>query len=370
MKKISVDYFNLLLQEEESEHLDFKEIHHKNNADLVHDILCLLNSECNSDRFIIFGITDNKEIKGISGERKKQAEIADCIRNSNFNRNPSFLLYEIKHNNLTFDILHIKNTPYKPYFLLKDKKEGNTTIRAGVVYTRNNDSNTPKDRTASLNQIEAMWRERFGLDRSPLDRVYKYIHNLSGWKKAKETEAFYELFPEFRIVWKSEEPRTNFYEHWNEKKATTNLSNASAQILYHTTLLFEVNLINLDDHIFFPIPRYYNLQKVHEDGKAYIINKHLESYICGIIDDNTDINEYDKEYILEEKIKEPIDSYLCSLKEMFEIYSLNIKLEDENVNRQYNSKDQALLKLFKYEDMTFTDEEIDVFLPKELKRCK
>jgi hypothetical protein len=66
------------------------------------------------------------------------------------------------------------------------------------VYSRNGSSNTPIDRNASETELEKMWRQRFGLDKSPAARVKKYLLDVDNWVQDQST-AFYEPFPEFTI---------------------------------------------------------------------------------------------------------------------------------------------------------------------------
>ena len=153
MEKISKEKLSLLLKNAEQTHFDFKLEHHENTSKLVHDILCLSNAEIESDRFIIYGVNNQRELKGFSGKRKKQAEIVDCLNNSNFNTIPEFLLYSIEIEGIELDILHIKNNPNKPYYLLKDKSDKGVIVKAGYIYSRINDSNTPIDKFASELQI-------------------------------------------------------------------------------------------------------------------------------------------------------------------------------------------------------------------------
>ncbi|MCA9460051.1 MAG: ATP-binding protein [Nanoarchaeota archaeon] len=340
MKKITSNYLEKLLQEEESSYLDFKKEHHENTVKLIHDILCLANAETNSDRFIIFGVNNRKELVGFSKSRRKQAEITDCLRAANINRMPEFLLYTVELNDVELDILHIKNTPFKPYFLLKDKSSiEKTIIRAGVIYCRDNDSNTPISNTASEIQISKMWQERFGINDKPLERALSYIHDIPGWSASNDYEFYYEIFPEFRLCWTSDAPQEFFYEHWKDKKYPCSLGNMKINLLYHSTLLKSFNAINLSYKAFFPVPRYYDLNTVREDGKAYIIRKHIDTFACAIISGIKDLNYYDREFIIEGNIKEPLDVYIYSMRNELIIHSLNIKIEDENINQHYSYKD-------------------------------
>lgn len=43
------------------------------------------------------------------------------------------------------------------------------------MYTRVVDNNTPIDKQADLNDVEFLWRKRFGLLESPLDRIMMYL---------------------------------------------------------------------------------------------------------------------------------------------------------------------------------------------------
>jgi len=331
MKKITKEEITLLLTEEEADYFDFKEIHHENTAKLVHDVLSLSNSGCSSDRFIIFGVIDkSREVKGVKGKRKSQADIIDCLRSSNINRLPSLLLYEVACNNVILDVLHIKNEKYKPYFLLKDKKVDQVTVRAGVVYSRDNDTNTPINSTSSINQLETMWREKFGLDESPMERVIEYIKEIPNWTKIKENEAYYSLFPEFRIVWESENLTDDFHEHWINKKHTCRLANVTVRIFYHSTQLLEHFIINLEHKAFFPIPQYYDPQNIHDNGSAYIKKAQMECYICAIIDDIKSLDRYDTEFIKIASLKNPLDVYIHYLNIELGKFRLNISIKNEH----------------------------------------
>ena len=65
---ITEERLSELIEEGESEYCDFKLVHHRDKAELIHDILCLSNSPSGSNRYIIFGIRDSRDIAGIKGE--------------------------------------------------------------------------------------------------------------------------------------------------------------------------------------------------------------------------------------------------------------------------------------------------------------
>lgn len=325
LKKITKEYLLELCSQEESVSLDFKLEHHENTTKLIHDILCLSNSDCQSDRYIIYGINDNKDIIGLdSGKNRVQAEIVDCLRSSKINRLPIFLLYSLYVENKQIDVLHIQDTNLKPFLLLEDKRDKRTkfTIRAGVIYTRDNDSNTPINGTSSFSQMEKMWKGYFGIDKTPLDRAYDYLGNITGWEKSNDNEFYFKLFPEFRLIKNSEEIRDDFYEKWVDSKHKSKLGNVKITILYHNTILRYFYAINVEHRGLFPVPKY----KGTEDRKGYIIKEQLSSYVCAILENIKPISTYDKYFIDTEKIKSELEVYYSSLKTTLQIYSLDISI--------------------------------------------
>ena len=180
MRKITSHELKQLIEENSAEaaHVDFKQVWHNNNAKLIHDILCLSNADYDGDRFLLLGVNDNAEIIGLDGDnnRKDNASLFDLLRNSNFNRLPDIDIYTLQVDGDDVDVIQIGDTAHKPYFLLKDKTENGTTVRAGgIVYSRNGSSNTPINSNASETEIEKMWRGCFGLDRTPLERLKIYL---------------------------------------------------------------------------------------------------------------------------------------------------------------------------------------------------
>ncbi len=65
--------------QKESEWLDFKREFHSNNAKLLHDILCLSNALYDGDRFIVFGIANDKTIFGVENDPNKKRMLTFTI---------------------------------------------------------------------------------------------------------------------------------------------------------------------------------------------------------------------------------------------------------------------------------------------------
>ena len=112
----------LISRKAEGTYWDFKREHHKNKADLIHDILCLANAKHTGDRFLIFGVDDEDfSLYPINEdpERITQAELAGLFRDNadKFfqSRFPDFYLKEITVNETLLDVLIIEDTAYKKW---------------------------------------------------------------------------------------------------------------------------------------------------------------------------------------------------------------------------------------------------------------
>ncbi len=243
---------------------DFKQEHHKNSIDFIHDIICLANAKHSGNRYLIFGVDDNCNIIGLSA-LKKQADIIDTLRNAKFADDtfPDINLESITIENKILDILIIKDTNDKPYYLSHEKKENKKTINAGTIYSRTMDTNTPKNRVASSKDIEQMWKERFGLTQTPVDRFKIYLNDFEGWEHRGE-QSFYNQYPEFTIkplednycegCEKREWARDEIGYHYDSGNGTSVFG-----FYYHTTLIKQVCCVQFDG------------------GKKYIVNPDWEA---------------------------------------------------------------------------------------------
>jgi len=232
----------------EAEHFDRKKEFHSNNAELIHDILCLCNSYSYQDRFLVFGIADNGTVVGIKGDpkRKTSSDFQDLIRQSNFNRLPSVTYTELEISGTEIGVLRIRNRPDKPFFLTKDKRDGKVTVRAGVIYTRLGDTNIPVGESAPEEMIELMWRERFGFGLNPLDRIQALISDPENWVSIDEDNFLYHReYPEFTIQ-RGKELVDPFKEPWVEKFPDPNASSFYVTLNYHTTVLERIVFVVVD----------------------------------------------------------------------------------------------------------------------------
>lgn len=265
-----------LLSQQESDWLDFKRQWYDDTADMILDILCLANSDANSDRYLVIGYDEKENIFGdISINRKNRDDFYNILATANFNRIPNIHLKTIIAERHEIDIIIIEKTNHRPYFLLEDKpkpkkvhKEENSKkskkekiVRAGVIYTRNGSSNTPINESASENQIADMWRDRFGLTLSSKERLSVYVKDHNNWKyvcNPNDDNAniwHYEPFPEFTIEYNSPENMRDYSnppEYANDSFAHSigNSYQTKIKYKYHTTILDADDLFLCDKHHF------------------------------------------------------------------------------------------------------------------------
>ncbi|HDZ2017417.1 TPA: ATP-binding protein [Klebsiella pneumoniae] len=182
---------------------DFKQTYHQNNAALVHDILCMANVLHDGDRYLIFGVTDEGLITGVpeDGKQINQANLIDLLRKVSFAEHhcPDIQLHHITLQHKVLAILQIRNVRMKPYYLTQDYSKEGKTVRAGVVYTRQQDANTPVNGCTSPGDVMAMWKERFDLDLVPTDRIVKLLLDYDNWEYDGFNEAYYRLDPDYSI---------------------------------------------------------------------------------------------------------------------------------------------------------------------------
>lgn len=252
---------SILLEQNESESLDFKQKFHARSIELLHDILCLANSYADGDRYLVFGVTNEKVIVGIENDQntKTNAMIQDLLRASKCSRIPTVRLRTYpNYGGHTLAVLEIKDRPDKPFFLLADKRDGQDRIRAGVVYTRIGDTNIPLGESAPEDHIELMWRERFGLGLDPLARLSKLIEERDKWINIVgnlTSFRYHQDFPEFTIR-EGEIINSSFVEPWTKKFPDPSAQSYYIDAHYHSTVLRKMVFVSCDGGRYqVPLPR-------------------------------------------------------------------------------------------------------------------
>lgn len=231
---LDIDIRRLINSKREGAYWDFKEEPHENNAELLHDIMCLANTLHNGNKYLIFGITDptsETKLKGLlpnQKNRKTQAQYIDFLRTKKFagDCRPTVELQTLLIDELEIDVLIVFDEANKPYYLTEDYRlklpnNKETIVKANHIYTRINDTNTPIDKSADVVLLEKMWRQRFGIDLPPLKRMENFLKKPSDWFKdiGNKPYAYHKDFPEFRIEFSEVKEFSEVYSFFftNEK---------------------------------------------------------------------------------------------------------------------------------------------------------
>lgn len=202
------EILDLINKNQEGGYWDFKEKWHENKAALLHDIICLANNLEKHDGYLIIGVNDDYTATGVNqndSNKKNTQQLTDFLRDKNFvgSVRPIVRVEAIKLDSKTIEVIVIENSRHTPYVLSSDCRDGNVTVRTGNIYTRIQDTNTPIDKTADNDKQEQLWRKRFSIDDSPLEKVQFFLQNPDVWEKAdEEVRGIYycKYAPEYSIV--------------------------------------------------------------------------------------------------------------------------------------------------------------------------
>ena len=260
---IKNEIYQLIELRTEGDYWDFKQQWHENKAELVHDIICFANNLVNRDAYIIIGVTDSKspngtQIIGVQEDnRKSQQNVIDLLRTIKFvgGVRPTIYIHTIQHNvNVEIDVIVVKNTTNTPYFLSEQYNDGQVRLRAGHIYTRIGDTNTPIDAFADMDKIEYLWRKRFGIDLSINEKILMLLDNPDEWEGnfGSEHVMYHRIYPEFQMRISEEENDNrsrernsitrNISDHFPDREVAV----YGLEIMYHSTRIYEDDILVLD----------------------------------------------------------------------------------------------------------------------------
>lgn len=225
-------------------------------ADLLHDIICMANNLCNRDAYIIIGVDEEKDytissVKYDSNRRCTQ-QLVDFLRDKHFagGMRPTVSVESIWLDENIIDVIVVYNSSLTPYFLTKDYRN----IRANYIYTRVMDSNTPKDRSADLPDIEMLWKKRFGLLSSTLERMKIYLQEPDSWVcSSDDCDAeikYYRFSPEFTIESVFEENKKG-YQYYLFNQTDIHPRWYDINLYYHQTKMASLGGVSLDGGRYF-----------------------------------------------------------------------------------------------------------------------
>ena len=248
----------------------------------------MANNQVGRDAYIIFGVSDSKsqdgvKVKGVQqAGRKDQQHLIDFLRDKKFAggvRPPVYLqTLEILDEAGVYkqvDVAIIQNSSKTPFFLVENFRDRDKEIRAGYIYTRIGDTNTAIDSIADLDKIEYLWRKRFGLDLSAVEKLLRLLDSPDDWIGDLNWGNFkyHKYFPEFQIHITQIEDQAQFSDNSIMKniadhQADKKYSVSNVVITYHSTVLYQEHVLYLDGgrHLI-PFPQTNTVYKNYALGR-------------------------------------------------------------------------------------------------------
>ncbi len=242
------EILRLIALRQEGEYWDFKKEWHKSKPDLLHDIICMANNLSNHDGLIIIGVDEETDysICDVANDqnRKKTQDIVAFLREKKFagGIRPTAYVQPLSLNQTTIDIIVVCNDRNTPYFLT----ESYQGVFANNIYARIMDTNTPKNASADINVIERLWKKRFGIDATALDRALLFLQNHCEWIDSDDGKKFYKYAPEFTLEDIQAEDGRNVYEFYLFNQRDSRPRWYDINIYYHQTLLYSLGGVALD----------------------------------------------------------------------------------------------------------------------------
>lgn len=260
----------LLKRGKEGAFWDFKQEWHTDMSALLKDIICFTNTVHDKDCYIIFGVSDELRIIGMSEQRRKQADIIDSLDKLSFAsiHTPQISVETIIIENTEIDVLIVFNTDQTPVYLKKTYGK----MLAGCIYTRNEDRNTPDNGNAEIEQIEYLWKKRFGLTKPALQFILDHLATKYEWNE--QDSRYYNIYrPEYSIhIYDDESTGRNSDEFYGYVQTNESMSFEMLDITANNTVLFSHQLVVLDSgRLTIPIPEwgYIYRDEYHQSSIAY-----------------------------------------------------------------------------------------------------
>lgn len=257
------EILDLISLKQEGSYWDFKREWYSQDkkADLLHDIICMANNLSNRDAYIIIGVDEESDYSFSSVKtdpnRKNTQQLVDFVRDKHFagGVRPIISVENICIGENEIDVIVIHNNNSTPFFLTKNYQ----SVMPNNIYTRVMDSNTPKNKSADLSHIEALWKKRFGLLSPPLERMMIYLKSPDLWNCSPNNycaeKKYYSLSPEFTIESVMDDSK-NGYQYYLFNQTDIRPRWYDINLYYHQTIIASLEGVSLDGGRYFtPSPR-------------------------------------------------------------------------------------------------------------------
>ncbi|MCR8967311.1 ATP-binding protein [Streptococcus zalophi] len=276
------------LNSTEDEFHDFKQQWHRDNSELVRDILNFVNTVHHEDCYIIFGVTDNFEIVGVQEDenRKNTETLSDLLHKLYLSTNSQI---KIKVETQTIDdkeidILTIFNSDFVPVYLTKDyKPKGSKGLNAGLIYARNSAINTPRNESASFDVLNALFRKHNKLDVSIQVQYNKVLTDYNYWSYIENEEGsffIYNLNPDFYMRLSQDTQSRYKVEAYSMSQVDFRISWYRLELRYRS-LIIDERLLNFIDgaRALVPSPHLSSLGTAIQGVSYYYFYKDSLDYI-------------------------------------------------------------------------------------------
>ena len=282
------EVIRLISLQQEGGYWDFKREWHEKKDKLLLDIICMANNLHNRDAYIIIGVDEENgyRITDVKDDpnRKNTQKLVDFLKDKKFagGIRPIAYVEQVSLFSGEIDVIVIENSHNTPFYLT----DTFGCVQANHIYTRIMDANTPCDRSADINNVEYLWRKRFHLDDSPLERFTYFLQQPQNWVNSPieyELCKFYKYSPEFVLREERDETRTG-YEFYLFGQVDNRPSWYIATLYFYQTALEQFVCASLDGGRCFVVApsvsgvsfsAYYNWDVVYhyfeEDSLAYIL---------------------------------------------------------------------------------------------------
>lgn len=250
MNNIELEILELIESETEGDYWDFKEYHHDNKANLLHDIICMANNRADRDAYIIFGVRDSDySIVGVENDqgRRNQQQMIDQLKDKKFagGIRPTIYLKTLKIQGHEIDVLIIKNSTDTPFYVEEKIQDRGRVVNPYHIYTRVGDTNTDITKNADIDKIEYLWKKRFMLNKSPLEQIIKKLDNKEEW--VSEEHIYYNKYnPEYTITLVDDEEYAKSYEYYSYSMYNKSTSYGVFEIRSYGTKLYSNQYAVLD----------------------------------------------------------------------------------------------------------------------------
>lgn len=292
MEDLKSTILQLLELKQEGSFWDFKRNWYTESkiADLLHDIICMANNLENRDAYIIIGVDEeNYELIDVTTDfnRKNTQNIVDFLKDKKFagDIRPTVFVKQIVVDDVVLDVIVIKNSNNTPFYL----KEKYRDVNSNNIYTRVQDTNTSKNMSADIDKVECLWKKRFGLIQTPIEKLEIYLKDPDNWIDSPygEMDKYYKFFPEYTLHYEFDDSRDG-YEYYFFFQTDSTPRFLSMKFFYHQTLLIEFVGLSLDggryatpcpytDGITFEHNTHWDIMYKYfeKDSFAYVFNEFL-----------------------------------------------------------------------------------------------